>query len=853
MSETATETQPETEASVAPEDAPATGETPSGSEPPERQDPVEAVRSGWRGLWQVPTLLAAGALLVGGIAYSIANKPDPTFDGALTRAESLIDRDEHQAAIRVLNERVFSFLSTTPDDVPIQTRRKYHTLVARAIYEGQEELGLDVAENHESIVREYLRAEKAGETLGPIDVHHLAMTYVNQGEHALALARAKALPADRRELRAEIERRVVDAWMRSPVSYEGEAIGLLTDMLADPALGDEDRVWALARRADVQMSQGAADQAIERLLPAVPRIDAGSDPRGAAQLHLKLAEAYLAAGAPREAETHANRVLDLVGPDDPSVPFALLALGQVHEARGDLSEARDVYAAIDEDFGGTPAYGGALLGLGETLAGLNSIDASFEAYERLVNYLTGVPRPEGGPTIERVAESLLDRYLDLTTVWNFEPALRFAALASSLYESGEEPPSVIRAIAEGHRLSAEALMGEPSGDGGRSLSDAERSRVLASMDASTRAETQRHLLRSGAHYRSLAERFALDDDEAYADALWQAATQFDRSGQLERAQEAYRAFATGVPSDPRTAEARFRLGQAFQSQGDYETASGYYEGLVADLQTGARREVGPFGVRSFVPLAQCYLLDTDETNDSQARGLLESALSGAVGTAETEQYRDALVELGTLYHRAGEFERAIERFDEALARYPESDETGAVRFRLADAQRQLADEIEGSLEGPMPDSERQARREQIIRLRHEAIDGFRGVTDYFDRRDPASLTELDELHRRNSLFYMGDCAFDLGAYEEAIAHYDAARERYPDDPASLVAMVQIVSAYVEQGDLQRAQTANERARRFFMSLPEEVWDDPSLPMDRADWERWLESSAQLYETASGEE
>ncbi len=829
-------------------------EAPAATEPVEpRTDPVEAVRSGWRGLWQVPTLLAAGALLVAGVAFSIANKPDPTFDGALQRAEELIERREPQSAIRVLNERVFSFLSTDPESVPTTARRRYHTLVARAIYEGQEQLGLDVAENHESVVREYLRAEKAGETLSPTDLHHLAMTYVHRGEYELALARIKAMPPDQRERRARVERAVVDAWLRSPISYEGEAINLLTDMLADPALADEDRVWALARRADVQMSQGAAEQAIERLLQAVPRIDAGSDPAGAAQLHQKLAEAYLAAGSPREAETHAQRVLDLVGPENAAAPYAMLALGRVREARGELAEARDIYATIDEEYGGTPAYGGALLGLGETLAGLNSVDASLEAYGRLVTYLTGVPRPEGGPSIARVTESLLDRYLDLTTVWNFESAMRFAALASSLYEPGEEPPDVIRAIADGHRLSAESMMGEPSGEGGRTLSEAERSRVLASMDGATRAETQRHLLRSGAHFRALAERFVLEDDDAYADALWQAASQFDRAGQLGRAQEAYRSFATGVPSDPRTAEARFRLGRTHQSQGEYSAASGYYEGLVNDLRTGARREVGPFGVRSFVPLAQCYLLDSDPSNDDEARSLLESALSGAIGTAETEQYHDALIELGTLYHRSGELEAAIERFSEALARYPESPVVGTVKFRNADARRQLADRIEGTLEGPMPDSERQSRREQIIRLRHEAIDGFHDVQAYFDARDPATLTELDQLHLRNSLFYKGDCAFDLGSFEEAIAYYDAARERYPDDPASLVAMVQIVSAYVEMGDLGRAKTANERARRFYLSLPEEAWDDPSLPMERADWERWLESSAQLYETASVED
>lgn len=61
-------------------------------------------------------------------------------------------------------------------------------------------------------------------------------------------------------------------------------------------------------------------------------------------------------------------------------------------------------------------------------------------------------------------------------------------------------------------------------------------------------------------------------------------------------------------------------------------------------------------------------------------------------------------------------------------------------------------------------------------------------------------------------------AFDLKDYETAIRHYDAARERYPKDPASLVAMIQIVNAYIELGDTQRAQTANYRAKAFYDSL-----------------------------------
>jgi hypothetical protein len=58
-------------------------------------------------------------------------------------------------------------------------------------------------------------------------------------------------------------------------------------------------------------------------------------------------------------------------------------------------------------------------------------------------------------------------------------------------------------------------------------------------------------------------------------------------------------------------------------------------------------------------------------------------------------------------------------------------------------------------------------------------------------------------------------------------------------------MVQIVSALLEQGRTAEAATANVRARRFYESLPESAWDDPTLPMSRAQWEQWLDAQSKL--------
>ncbi|MEZ6318053.1 MAG: hypothetical protein R3B49_04750 [Phycisphaerales bacterium] len=47
--------------------------------------PMERVRAGWRQMWQVPMLLVASGVLVGGVAYAIATgAPASKFGAALT-------------------------------------------------------------------------------------------------------------------------------------------------------------------------------------------------------------------------------------------------------------------------------------------------------------------------------------------------------------------------------------------------------------------------------------------------------------------------------------------------------------------------------------------------------------------------------------------------------------------------------------------------------------------------------------------------------------------------------------------------------------------------------------------------
>ncbi|MFG0306338.1 MAG: tetratricopeptide repeat protein [Phycisphaerales bacterium JB040] len=799
-------------------------------------DPVSVLRAGWRTLWQAPALLIATALLTTGVVTAVATAPEPSFTPHLNRAETLITRGEHRPAIDLLNEQVFPWVHKPGYLSEVEVQR-YHALIARAVAFGQRELGLEHEANYQTVLREYHNAEQHGATLGPQDLYALADAYVALGQPQNALARVAGIDPGQRELKDRIHRRVVEGWLGSARPRYEEALGLLTEMLTDPTLPTETRVWALARRAQVQLGQGYPEEAITRLVRALPRLEGAGD-EGLAELSLQLGRAYLAIGAVDNASDEFARVVELGSSDQGEL--ATVEIARVHMLRGGYVEARDLLSSMIENVAGGPALAPALLVLAEAHARLARPAEAVEVYARLVDFLREHPG-HASPTVGEVVESLLDRYGEQMDLRDYPTALRFVGLASRVYpDFRDRPEPVVLALARAHAANAQDLIGDLG---------AEPVRTLAQLEPSTRAEAQRHLIRSAAHFRDHADRTVLSDIDAYGESLWRAADLYDRAGDQRSAIDAFREYVDTIPGAPHHAEARYRLGRAHQALGEYEDAAEWYRGLIRDAED-ERNQVAGFAVRSYVPLAQCELFDDDPENDENAERLLLEAVSGTGGRAIAGQLGDALFELGSHYYRTGRHERAIERLTEALSR--EQQQAPAMLFRLADAHRLLADEIERSLEEPMPEREREARASAVARHRRSAMAGFERTRDAIEAMPPTRRTTLDRLQLRNACFYLGDCAFDLGDYDLAIAHYDAAKERYPSDPASLVAMVQIVNAHVEQGDLGSARTANERARRFYLSLPESAWDDPNLPMDRGDWERWLQSSAMLYEVAEGE-
>jgi len=790
-----------------------------------------------RDLWQVPTLILSMGLLLGGLMTAVRSTPEPDHAGMLDAAQGLIDDRHYADAIEHLNEHVFPYVRR--DQLPASLEARFHLLMARALYRAQEAQGLDEPENHENIVELYEAAEKAGGTLTPRDAEHRALALIALDRIDEAIEAVEAFPSGARGHRARVYRAAIAHDLTlGPEGDLDRASRLLSWFLADPETGQGERAWAVERQAMLMLDQGFHDDAISKLLREIQRLRE-APPERLAGLFLLLARGYMETGAIDEAAEELARAESLLGDDDPRLARVHLSQGRIAERRGDPEGARELYRLVAESFSHTPERLPALLELGETEASLGRTGEALDAFRQLA---TDLDADRAHPRVTRsvVVASVLEQSRDLRQRDKLQAALRFAKLAESFNPGGEQPPEVVLAVARSHRALADRILADvPEGT--------DVWRRLSALDPSRREEARRHLIAAGAGFRLHADGVVLDDNEAYERSLWMAGDSFDLAGDLDETIATFQEYVAEFPDRPERAEARYRLGRTHQARGEHGLAAEYYRGLIDDRNNPEVKNVGLYADMSVVPLAQAYMLDDRPDNDAQAERLLRSVVEGEIVVQpDTPLMRDALVELGRLMMRREQFAPAIEQFETMLARFPDDAAAPVVRYRLAEAFRLDAARIGQRLQADLSASV----RSRLETRRRERLERALGLYDRVVREielvPPGRRSRLEDQVLRNAYFYRGSAAFDMGRYELAIQHYDTAFERYPDDPGSLVSLVQIVNAYIELGDMERARVANERAERFFRTLPDEVWGRPDLPMRRRDWERWLDSTSQLY-------
>lgn len=918
-----------------------------GGAPASKDDGAGTVK--FKNVWPLPTLVAGGALLVVGGAVFLMNRPKPPGDVPLEQAKALVAEKRFQEAIEKLNSKeVRNYIEYGSPDA--EHLRAFYLARARAFVGAQQTLGLNRAENHQTIVENFERAEKevsegSGRELAPTDVSMLVESLISldqiDGETG-ALHRIGKLPEPEQPRKTRLTRAVVEHNLAIAPTLKGEkaakrsdqTLELLAGLSADPALSAADKAWVLARQGEMLISAGRPDEAINKLIRRVGLLkDVPQEQQG--ELYVLLGKAYFQAEQPTNAMRQLEAADAMLEPAsalhaDLGVMLGRLAQSGVATERGAghgasendpsalLEFAREKFEGVIGEFGAGRQYARAMLGVAEVEAALRHDDKSLEKYAELVSLVNTIgeeaekpgehgkgggdphgekphevghetpaaehgaagkqaeekkpegasrvepahgepthaaaipmrladkirPRSLGDVTRESVLTSLMQRFQERFDSGQRESALRYADVAETLYKDVDVPPEVLWAIGRTRRALGETLMTQVREQHAADPAKSGADFSVESLDAATRAEVKKHFIVAGDYLRRHAKAVAATDPGASAASLWSAADSYDRAGDIDEAKKAFADYAeNAADTDANKPEAKFRLAQVYQAKRDFATAAALYKELVdARDPTNPSLNAGVMADKAVVPLARCMLSDNDPANDEEAERLLQGVVEGSGVGPDAMEYREALIELGESSYRRERFAQAIAWLEGVSKRYKDDRRIESIRYLLADSHRREAVKIGQTLAAQrLPQADRdalEAKRTEHLRAARQLYEGVKGA---LERKTARLRTNLEKIQLRNAYFYLGDCAMEMRDYDAAIAAYDEARKQYSDEPSSLVAMAQIVSAYAAQEKWAEARTANERARLQLAKFPESVWQNPDLPMEKRHWEKWLDA------------
>lgn len=339
----------------------------------------------------------------------------------------------------------------------------------------------------------------------------------------------------------------------------------------------------------------------------------------------------------------------------------------------------------------------------------------------------------------------------------------------------------------------------------------------------------------------VAERTVLDESR-HAALLWSAAQQYDQAGRLRDARRLLIRFVEGREADPRLPQALLQIGQVYEAEGQLEAALDRYQAVIDSypkLEEAARGKL----------LSATCLMALGQDRWPRAESLLRGLLEDEHIAPDATVFRDGLLALCNLLHQRQRYAELISRLEEFLVLYPDDAQHIPSRFTLADAYRQSAYMLRDHPAAGAPAAQVRAKSRARFRRAAEMFARFLGEVRVLSAADGRW-----SLYERLSLFYRGDCLFELNegeTLEEALAVYREAAARYEAEPAALTAQVQVANIYLRQGKLRGAVRAVERARWMLRGIPDEAFEQYADGTDRAYWERYFTtvSSSQLFQDA----
>ncbi|MDB5325712.1 MAG: hypothetical protein JWM57_1281 [Phycisphaerales bacterium] len=757
-------------------------------------------------LWQMPLLLASLGLF--GYATYLLWDPTapPTVDQRLDVAKKLLSVERPEAAVEQLNSII------KLDKLTAAQKSRSHALMAEGIEQYQDQKKIIIPALQTRIVYETRQALMDSQSLDAAGYRRVAKAFESLGQTAEALDNYKHAAALDPDRSLRLAKKVIELELQGSDTASADAE--LKEYIKSPGLTDAEKCWALGERAQVLTD---LKQYVEAriLLGQALKLSANTLQEG--EINYRTGYVSYNLGEFEDAERSLRIAREQFRGNHPMDADACLLLGKIYQSRNQADMARSFFKTILTDFPESKCVPLAQLGMGMCRAALREDDGAVADLTALTKQVDDTPR--------------------LTNIKD--------DVVAGLRQAGGWMGSRGNAKGALDLMAAEQLLSpEPAGEFFGRLSEAFETRATQ-VEASLADAAPAERIKRTQQVRELRHRAAdaaviysqkqtLADDKAYADSLWRGIDLYERAGDTPAAISSLELFVTERPSDPLAPDALLRLGQAYRSVGQFDKAIAAYQ----KNQTQYPKSLA--ASKTAVPLAMAYAAKGPDYY-GKAQTTLESVIdNNPLLDPSSEEYKQALFELGQLGYRAGRYEQAIVRLDEFAKRYPKDDRFGQVLFLTADSYRKSAQQLSSKLStastadpGFDPRELTNTKRDRLGRAKTL----YDAVVDKY--RDSLPSTDTEKLYDKLAHFYRADCLYDLGEYEKAIPLYDNAAFRFQDDPSALAAYVQIVNSWCRLGKPEQAKAANERAKWVLRRIPPEAFANGSFSMPKEYWEQWL--------------
>lgn len=352
----------------------------------------------------------------------------------------------------------------------------------------------------------------------------------------------------------------------------------------------------------------------------------------------------------------------------------------------------------------------------------------------------------------------------------------------------------------------------------------------------------------------------------YLNLIWTAAECYHKANQLGQAN---RMLETYLQYESRTKRARgyLALGRNYATTGQWKLSLETLQRCIRDYPDHPSSYEARF-------LAARGLAESGEIDS--AIETLQSNLWDHDLSPESPVWRDSFIELGTLiFQRAHQklyeiqamtektwektkdglevsyqdFSRAANQLGEAVKRYPEHPPIYQAHYLLARSY-QLAAETPrqaSNLNATLSTQARRKLRSEENELLEKAATEYRRLHQRVSAlADSKSATVVDEAILRNAHFGEADTLLQLSRFDEAIESYRLAAAKFPNQPETLEALVQIAECHRKMGRDLDAQKTIRQAESVLQRIPTEL-DARFVSVTRGDRNHWQKILGTLKE------